>query len=102
MNYFDGTFLFRAWSVRVFNFLRREGLQATTAESCVELGDELLSGSYSYYHGRYAMATELYRGAGLGIYPIYRKLQRFGWSGDIQTLRIKCLKLDSELHTSLD
>ena len=102
MNYFDGLFLFRAWSVRVFNFLRREGLQVLTAEQCCELADAVLQGSYPSYHGRYAIATELYRGAGMGIYPIYRKLQESGWTGTLQHLRIQCMKLDGVLHESLD
>ena len=101
MSYFEGTFLFRAWSVRVFYLLRREGLQIMTAADCCDLADALLSGSYRNYGGRCAMAIELYRGAGLGIYPIYRKLESFGWTGSLQSLRIKCLQLDNFLHESI-
>jgi len=95
--YFDDFALFRPWSVRTYNMVRRIGRQLTTAEQVVDLADDIVLGLYRNVGRR--CAVELYRGAGLGVRVIYDRLDGAMALEDIVTL---CNQFDIMFHEPID
>lgn len=90
-------YLWKPWTVRTYNILRRYHLHVWSAADAIEIADECLRGSYRNA-GR-KMAAELYRAAGLGLYQIY---QRLDGKIDISRLRDLLEIFDRNFHDRLD
>lgn len=91
--YFDGFALFRPWTVRTYNIVRRAGVTLETAEQVIDFADDVMHG-YVRNAGR-RCAVELYRGAGLGVYNIFERLHGTVTIEDIVTL---CNQFDTMFH----
>ena len=74
--------LFKAWTVRTYYILKRNGLNPMTAEDCIRIGNAIRFNEVR--NAGMLMAIELYRGAGLGVYTIYHLFH-----GEISLERIK-------------
>lgn len=95
--YFNGIFLLKWWSVRVYNLLLRYNLEIRTSNEAIALGDSVRDGKYRNF-GRQT-AIELYRGAGLGIYPIYKRININQWGGfhiTLDRVRELCIQYDEQ------
>lgn len=94
-------YLYQTWSVRVYNIILRnmpKGTQVLNAQDAEALGDLIVAGKVR--NAGWTAACELYRGAGLGVYNIYKKL-----SGrvEVDKIRWKCEYCDRIIfHAKLD
>ena len=61
------------WSVRTYNILMRNKLEVETPEQAIAAGDLIIGGKVR--NAGLKCASELYRAAGLGVYPIVKKLK---------------------------
>jgi len=95
--YFDGVALFRPWSVRTYNFVRRANVSLETAEQVADFAEDALRGVYP--HATRRIVVELFRGAGYGVHTIHNKM------GDIMPLdaiRELCNGFDIMFHDPMD
>lgn len=79
-------YLFQTWSVRTYNAILRnmqEGGPVLNAQDAEDMGDYVVAGKIR--NAGLKVATELYRGAGLGVYNIYKKL-----NGRVEVNKIRC------------
>lgn len=90
-------YLWKLWTVRTYNILRRYHIHVWSAADAIEIADECLRGMYRNA-GR-SMAAELYRAAGLGLYQIY---QRLDGKMDLDRLRNLLEVFDHNFHDRLD
>jgi hypothetical protein len=93
----DYRYLWKPWTVRTYNILRRNRIIVDSPAEAIKVADNIRLGLIPNA-GR-KMATELYRAAGLGVRDIYIKLLG---EVDIDIIRAWCEYLDSSLHSSLD
>lgn len=98
---YNGIFLLQWWSVRVYFLLMKKGLDIRTSKDAIELGDAVRDGKYRNWG--YRNAIELYRGAGLGIYPIYKRIntrlhKENTFHLELERVRELCMQFDKQFH----
>lgn len=81
--------MFATWTVRTYLILERYHLEVKTAEDAIRTGDLALQGKLR--NAGLKFAVEMYRAAGLGVYPIYKRMQG---RLDLDRIRLVCGNLD--------
>ena len=77
------------WSVRTYFILKRYHLEAETPEQAIAAGDLVMEGKLR--NAGLKTAVELYRGAGLGVYLIAKKIN---YKRGFDTIAAWCEYLD--------
>ena len=94
-------YLFQTWSVRTYNIILRNMQKCgpvLDAKDAEDMADLVVVGLIR--NAGLKVATELYRGAGLGVYNIYEKL---GGRVEVDKIRCWCEYIDTEVfHAKLD
>lgn len=93
------TAYYPAWTVRTYFILMREGLTLISKADMIEVADLAVKGKVR--HAGLKFAIELYRAAGLGVYPIYKRLNTREGRIDLQRVKSRCEYLDLALHAQL-
>ena len=92
-------YCYPAWTVRTYYILMREGITLTDRADMIEAADLAVQGKLR--HAGLKFATELYRAAGLGVYPIYKRLNTREGRIDLQRVKSICERLDIDLHAKI-
>lgn len=88
-----------AWTVRTYYILMREGITLVDRADMIEVADLAVQGKLR--HAGLKFATELYRAAGLGVYPIHKRLNTREGRIDLQRVKSVCERLDYSLHEKI-
>ena len=81
--------MFATWSVRTYYILLRYGIDVKTAEDAIRTGD--LAMENKLRNAGLKFAVEMYRAAGLGVYPIFKRMHG---RLDLERIRLLCGVLD--------
>lgn len=92
-------YYYPAWTVRTYYILIREGITLIDRADMIEVADLAVQGKLG--HAGLKFATELYRAAGLGVYPIYKRLNTTEGRIDLRRVRSLCEYLDNSLHARI-
>lgn len=85
--------MYKDFTIRTVYILEKAGLVVDTAEDAITAADMAVAGEVR--HAGLRFAVELYRAAGLGVYPIYKRLD-----GRVPLERVKssCEHFDAFFH----
>ena len=90
-------YLWKSWTVRLYNILLRNQFTVTNAAEAIAIGDKCTTGMVR--NGGKKCAVELYRAAGLGAYQIHKRL---GYQMPFDRIKYLCERFDISLHERLD
>ena len=95
-------FLYKSWSVRTYNILRRGDVAITCAEEAIHYGNLCIMRQVR--NAGAVTAIELYRGGGLGAYEILHRLNNWQPLGyrkwTIEEVRLFCEQFDRMFHVT--
>lgn len=95
--------MLQTWTVRTYYAILRTGRKVEAANEAVYFGDDVLRGKIR--NAGLKVAIELYRGAGLGVYQIIDRINRFrpDKAKTVEEVKAYCEYLDNGIfHYDMD